>query len=136
MSDPGTPARADDVVRVRVPFAIHKRGGRKLVLAPGAAAAVPDRPRVDNAMIKALARAFRWRKLLESGVHGTIADIAAAEAINASYVSRILRLTLLAPQIVELILDGRQQPGITLSKIMSPFAIPWHEQASALQVGN
>jgi len=117
VSDPGTPARADDVVRVRVPFAIHKRGGRKLVLAPGAAAAVPD-------------------KLLESGVHGTIADIAAAEAINASYVSRILRLTLLAPQIVELILDGRQQPGITLSKIMSPFAIPWHEQASALQVGN
>ena len=66
------------------------------------------RPRVDNAMVKALARAFRWRKFLDQGVHGTLEDLARAKGVNATYVSRILRLTLLAPDIVEAMLDGRQ----------------------------
>ena len=97
MSKSVSPER-EEVVRVRVPFSIRKRGGRKLVLVPGGNDAVPDRPRVDNAMIKALARAFRWRKLLETGVYGTIEELAAAEKINPSYVSRVLRMTLLAPR--------------------------------------
>jgi hypothetical protein len=130
MSDPVVP----DVVRVQVPFAIRKRGGRKLVLVPGGNDLVPDRPRVDNAMIKALARAFRWRKLLETGLHGTIEELAKAEKINASYVSRILRLTLLAPQVVEVILHGRQPSDLTLAKIMEPFPVIWQEQASTLQI--
>ena len=78
-------------------LAIRKRGGRKLVLVPAGIATAPDRSRVDSAMIKALARAFRWRKLLETGAHGTIEELGAAEKINSSYVSRVLRLTLLAP---------------------------------------
>ena len=122
------PPRFDDLVRVQVPFAIRKRGGRKLVLVPGGTDAVPDRPRVDNAMIKALARAFRWRKLLETGVYGTIEELAAAEKINSSYVSRILRLTLLAPEIVEAILDGRQPVEMTLAALMEPFPVVWQEQ--------
>ena len=89
----------------RFPFAIRKRGGRKLILVPGAGrnGSAPDRPRVDNAMIQAPARAFRWRKLLETGVYGTIEELAAAERINSPFVGRILRLTLLAPEIVEAI---------------------------------
>jgi hypothetical protein len=132
VSDPGAPARADDVVRVRVQFAIRKRGGRKLVLAPGGATAIPDRPRVDNAMIKALARAFRWRKLLEGGVYGTIDEIAVAEKINPSYVSRVLRMTLLAPDIVEAILYGRQPAEMTLAALMKPFPVSWDEHCSLL----
>ena len=120
-----------DVVRVKVPFAIRKRGGRKLVLVPGGNDAVPDRPRVDNAMIKALARAFRWRKLLETGVYGTIEELAAAEKINSSYVSRILRLTLLAPDIVETILEGRQPVEMTLAALMRPLPRLWQEQVRA-----
>jgi hypothetical protein len=69
------------------------------------------RPRVDNAMVKALARAFRWRRILDSGVHGTIEDLARAKGVNATYASRILRLALLAPDLVEAILDGRQLAG-------------------------
>ena len=80
---------------VRVPFSIRKRGGRKLVVVPAGSAATPSRPQVDNTMVKALARAFRWRKLLETGAYGTIEELAAAEKINASYVSRILHMTLL-----------------------------------------
>jgi hypothetical protein len=121
-----------DVVRVQIPFAIRKRGGRKLVLVPGGNDAVPDRPRVDNAMIKALARAFRWRKMLETGVYGTIEELAAAEKINSSYVSRILRLTLLAPAIVEAILDGRHPTELTLAIIMKPLPVLWNEQRKLL----
>ena len=84
-------------VTVEVPFTIRKRGGRKQVITPdGASAWVSPRTRIDSTMIKAIARGFRWRKLLETGVYGTIEEIAAAEKINSSYVSRLLRMTLLA----------------------------------------
>jgi hypothetical protein len=79
-------------------------------------------------MFKALARGFRWRKLLETGVYGTIEEIAAKEKINSSYVSRLLRMTLLAPDIVESILDGTQPAEMTLAVLMEPFAVAWQEQ--------
>jgi hypothetical protein len=85
-------------------------------------------------MIKALARAFRWRKLLETDVYGTIEELSKAEKINSSYVSRILRLTLLAPDIVEAILDGRQPPELTPAILMEPFPNAWSEQATTLQL--
>ena len=66
---------------------------------------------MDSALLKALARGFRWRKLLETGDFATIEEIADAENINSSYVSRLLRMTLLAPEIVEGILAGRQPEG-------------------------
>ena len=120
---------APQTLTVRVPFAIRKRGGRRLVIAPGGAeTSAPVRHRVDNAMVKALARGFRWRKLLETDVYGTIDEIAAAEKINSSYVGRLLRLTLLAPEFVEAILDGRQPVEMTLAALMEPFAVAWEEQ--------
>ena len=76
-------------------------------------------------------RAFRWRKMLETGRFGTLAELAAAEKINASYVSRVLRLTLLAPDIVEAILDGRQPADMTLALLMQPFGVLWEEQVEA-----
>ena len=82
-------------------------------------------------MFKALARGFRWRKLLETGVYGTIEEIAAAEKINSSYVSRLLRMTLLAPDIVESVLDGRQPTKVTLALLMRPFPVAWEEQVEA-----
>ena len=119
-------------VTVEVPFTIRKRGGRKQVITPdGASAWVSPRTRIDSTMIKAIARGFRWRKLLETGVYGTIEEIAAAEKINSSYVSRLLRMTLLAPDIVEAILDGRQPAEMTLAVLMQPFAVAWEEQATS-----
>jgi hypothetical protein len=78
-------------------------------------------------MVKAIARAFRWRELLENGTHATIAEIAAAKKINETYVGRVLRLTLLAPDIVEAILNGRQPAQVTLTVLMRPFAVEWRE---------
>jgi hypothetical protein len=70
--------------------------------------------------------------MLENDTSGTVAEIAAAEQINESYVGRILRLTLLAPDIVEAILDGRQPPERTLALMMRPFAVMWTEQRKTL----
>lgn len=116
-------------VTVHVPMAFIKRGGRKLVISPdGVPTIASPRSRVDNTMVKALARAFRWRKLLDLNTFSTVEEIAAAEKINASYVGRVLRLTLLAPDIVDSILDGRQSPELTLAGLMRPFPVAWHEQ--------
>lgn len=114
---------------IRVPLSIRNRGVRKLVLAPeGGVPWASKRTRVDNAMVKAIARAFRWRKLLETGVYGSIDEIAAAEKINDSYVSRVLRLTLLAPDIVEAILDGRQPPNMQLKHLLLRCPLEWQSQ--------
>ena len=121
----------DQAVTVTMPFAIRKRGGRKLVITPDGTSAAPmTRARVDSALLKALARGFRWRKLLETGDFSTIGDIAKAEKINSSYVSRVLRMTLLAPEIVEAILAGRQPEGLTMAKAMQPFPVEWIKQTA------
>jgi hypothetical protein len=120
-------------ITIHVPIWIRRRGGRKLVFAPdGTNATTTPIRRVDNAMIKAIARAFRWREMLEDGTHATIAEIAAAEKINESYVGRVLRLTLLAPDIVETILAGRQPPGSQLDRLMKRFPALWPAQRSEL----
>jgi hypothetical protein len=122
-------------VTVHVALSIHRRGGRKLILAPdGTKTIAPPRPRIDNSMIKAIARAFRWRRQLETGTHTSVAEIAKAEKINDSYVGRILRLTLLAPEIVEAIVNGRQPPQITLAVLMRPFPVEWENQSRAFSL--
>jgi hypothetical protein len=126
-----------DTITVHVPLIFAKRGGRKQIVLPdGTSSWAPPRARVDNTMVKAIARGFRWRKLLETGVHATVEDIAAAEKINDSYVSRVLRLTLLAPALIEAILDGRQGPEVTLATLMKPFPVEWERQYEALDERN
>jgi hypothetical protein len=112
---------------VYIPLTVRRRGGRKVVIAPDGteAPAVGAAARIDSTLVKALARAFRWRRMLESGVVSTVGEIAAREKINKSYVSRVLRLTLLAPEIVEAILDGRQSEGVTLQGLLEPFPVEW-----------
>jgi hypothetical protein len=122
-------------ITVRVPISIRKRGGRKLVLAPDGMGHDPSTLRcqqVDNAMVKALARAFRWRGMLENGAYGTVVEISDKEKINESYISRLLRLTLLAPDIVEAILEGRQPPRLKLTRLVQPLPVLWCKQLSAI----
>ena len=118
-----------DTVTVYVPFRIVKRGGRKEMVLPANA---PAQRKTDNTIIKALARAFRWKRMLESGEFTTMAELAEREGIAASYMTRVLRLTLLAPDIVEAILDGRQGPEITLAQLLEQFPASWVEQKNAL----
>ena len=124
------PVTDDQTVTVRVPITIRQRGGRKLVLAPDGRAVIGVSVcrRIDSAMIKAIARAFRWRDMLESGKYATVREIANAEKINETYVGRVLRLTLLAPDIVEAIISGQQPAGLQLDDLMKSVPIGWREQ--------
>ena len=92
--------------------------------------------RIDNSMVKAIARAFRWREMLEDGIEGTIAEIAAAGKINKCFVRRLLRLTLLAQDIFEAILDGRQPAEMTLAALIKPFAVGRDAQKSRLMLNS
>ena len=122
---------------VRVPMKFQVRGGRKLVVTPdGSPSWAKPRKRIDNALIKALARAFRWQKLLDDSTYATIEDIANSEKINPSYVSRVSRLTLLSPEIVEMILDGRQPTSMTLKSLQKSFPVCWEAQQELLLTAN
>jgi hypothetical protein len=119
-------------VTVSVPLTIRRRGGRKQIIGPdgavarqggGGAGVVPVNG--DPALIKALARGFRWRRMLEEGRYASISEMAKAEGVERGYVGSLLRLTLLAPEMVEAILDGRQSEGVTLPALLEGVPVGW-----------
>src|SRR6266446_3081117 len=122
-------SRDGALLTVHVPMAFRKRGGRKLMLAPSGAEILPmPGRRVDSALVKAIARAHRWKRMLESGAYASITELAKAEKINQSYLCRILRLTLLAPDILESALNGTHSPEFTLERAMKPLPVGWEDQ--------
>lgn len=118
-----------DTVTLHVPFRVVKRGGRKEMQLPEGAA---QPRRADSTLVKALARAFRWKCMLESGEFATIGELAEREGMAYTYMARVLRLTLLAPDIVEAILEGKQGPQVTLAMMLEPFSLVWSDQRAYL----
>ena len=122
-----------DVISIEIPMAFKKRGGRKVIVLPDGSHGHPvPAATIDNTMIKSIARAFRWQKLLENGTYTCLDDIARSEKIGASFVSRHYRLVLLAPDIVEAILDGRQPAQLTMKELLQPFPVEWKSQRAFL----
>ena len=117
---------------VSVAVTFLQRGGRKQILTPPGATPWSPAPRVDTALVKALVRAHRWRQMLESGEYSSSAELAKTEKVNDSYMSRILRLTLIAPDIIEAILTGRQPSTLQLDDLLKPLPAAWLLQHSAL----
>lgn len=124
-------------VTVRVPLKIRRAPGRKMVVTPippaGADAAIPTP--ADPAVVKALARAFRYQRLLDEGKYASITEMSAAEKIERGYLGSLLRLTLLAPDLVELILDGRASDRIALPALLEPVPLVWARQREHLMSG-
>ena len=121
------------VVSINIPITFKKRGGRKVIVLPDGSHGHPvPAATIDNAMVKAISRAFRWQKLLENGTYGCLREIATAEQIGPSFVSRVIRLALLAPDIVDAILAGRQPAHLTLKDLMDPFPVEWVKQREYL----
>lgn len=120
---------------VRVPLTIRHRPGRKTVVTPVLPGGLPTTAtRADPALAKALARAFRYQRLLDEGRYGSISEMAEAEKLERGYLGTLLRLTLLAPEIVEALLDGREQ-GLSLPRLLAPFPTCWAEQEVLLGQG-
>jgi hypothetical protein len=122
-------------ITVRVPMKIRRRPGRKTVVTPvvnGLPAHTTTR--ADPALLKALARAFRYQRMLDEGRYASISEMAAAEKLDRGYLGRLLQLTLLAPDIVETIVEGRQAEGITLPRLLEPIPLEWPPQRELLPI--
>jgi hypothetical protein len=118
---------------VRIPMRLGKQRGRKRILAPdGSELTPPARPQPDSVLVKALARAWRWQKLLDQGIYSSVTEIAEAERISKSYVGRILWLALLAPDIVEVILGGWADQQVLLERLERPLPANWQHQRTLL----
>jgi hypothetical protein len=115
-------------ITVRVPLAIRHRPGRKTVVTPMTDGVAPIPTRADPALVKALARAFRYQRMLDEGRYASITELAAVEKLDRGYLGSLLRLTLLSPDIIESVLDGRTTDGVSLTALMEPFPIEWARQ--------
>ena len=113
----------------------QRRGGRKRIVAPDGSAIVltSKPPQPDGTLVKALARAWRWQRMLDDGAYTSVSEIGDAENISKSYVSRILRLALLAPDIVEAILGGQTGQMVMLAQLERPLPASWEEQRLAFR---
>jgi hypothetical protein len=126
-----------ETITVFIPMTWKRRGGLKVIIAPdGGDAWVPAKSRLDETLIRALARAHRWYRMLEAGRYRSAQEIADAEKIGRSFVSRLLRLTLLAPDIQEAILEGRQAKGMQLEELTRAMPVEWGEQRRVLQAAS
>lgn len=118
-------------ITVRVPLAIRHRPGRKTVVTPMTDGVAAATTRADPTLVKALARAFRYQRMLDGGRYATISEMAEAERIERGYLGSLLRLTLLAPDIVEAVLEGRQPNEVRLPHLLEPFTANWCGQREA-----
>lgn len=125
-----------DGPRVHIPLNLKRRSGRKRIFIPDEPEASAEQPEpgadYHDAMVIALARAFRWKKLLDEGKYGSIVEMAAVLGMNRWYMARLLRLTLLAPEIVEAIVDGREPDGMSIEQLRGPVAMVWEKQRKRL----
>lgn len=121
---------ANNTISIRVPMRIKKYGGKKMIILPEGYQMTPpqEAPKQDETLVTALAKAYYWQNLLDSGHYKSIDDLARKRKINASYMSRILRLNQLAPQIKKAILDGTQPRQLSLQDMQTPFPDIWDEQ--------
>ena len=122
---------APTTMRVFIPLAIRKRNGRPRILPPADMMPTND-DGVDPHVLKAIAKAWSWRRKLETGAVGTIQDIAQAEDISDRYVGRMLRLAYLAPAVLEKLLVGRVPPAVSIKDLAMAAELPWGEQAMAV----
>ena len=123
-------------ITVRIPMTWKRHGGRRVIIAPdGSDAWAPAKPRPDETLIRALARAHRWKGMLEECRYRSAGELAEAEGVTRSFVNRLLRLTLLAPDIVEAILDGRQPKGMQLEDLTRVIPSTWAEQRESVAIG-
>ena len=125
-----------DTLTIRIPMRLQRRGGRKLIMTPEGATMATLKPRRDDTLIRALVRAHRWRRRIESGRAKSITDLAEQEGVTVAYVCRLLPLTCLAPDIVEAILDGRQPKGLRLAELLGNGPLAWTGQRESAGFSN
>ena len=130
----GSPAvhRDGDAVVIRIPMQLKSRRGRKEIIVPEGLPGAPNgKSPAQEPLLTALARAFHWTELIDSGKYRSVTELAEALGVDRSYVGRVMRLALLAPDIVEAIVGGREASGMSLEKLVRGMPMAWAEQRAA-----
>jgi len=125
-----------ETLTIRIPIQLRRRGGRKLIMTPEGVAAPARKPSRDDTLVKALVRAHRWRRRIESGRAKSITDLAEQEGVTDAYVCRLLPLTCLAPDIVEAIFEGLQPKGLRLAELLGNGPLDWNHQRASWGFNN
>ena len=126
--------RHDEALLIRIPIKLKKRGGRKeLIVREGLSGTRLSKSPTQKPLITALARALHCQALLDGGKYASIADLSEALGLDRSYVSRITRLALLAPDIVEAIVQGREPSGLSLERLVKGMPMAWEKQRVGLE---
>jgi len=120
--------RDGDHVVIRIPMNLKRRSGRKEIIVPDGLPGTERQKRTQEPLVTALARAFHWQDLIDTGRYASITDLAEALRVDRSYVSRIMRLTLIAPDIVDAISQGREPSGLSLGRLVKGMPVGWAEQ--------
>ena len=121
----------ENTIRVVIPLTVRKKNGRPKILPP--ADHGPAETRVQDAhVLRAIARAWNWRRKLERGEASTIADIAKADRVSDQYVGRTMRLAYLAPDVLEKLLIHRTPPSLSLNELVTASDLPWSDQPAAV----
>jgi hypothetical protein len=116
----------DGIIHVHIPYTFKKRGGRKQIIHP-------DQPEPQSPLVTQIVRAFKWQKMLDEGKYGSVKELADSIGLDSSYVATTIRFTLLAPDIVEAILDGKEPSGISVTKLRKiTSSVVWDEQRERL----
>ena len=121
---------APTTIRVIIPLTIRKRNGRPKIVPPSDMA--PETGGVDPHILKAIAKAWSWRRKLESGAFGTMSDVAEAENVTPPYVGRMLKLAYLSPVVLEKLLIARVSPVVSVKELAEVTELPWAEQAGVI----
>jgi hypothetical protein len=120
---------------VFVPMKFTRRGSRKRIVAPDGTALAPvTRPQPNGKLMTALVRAWRWQKLIEAGKYASVREAARAEGVAKSYAAKISKMVLLAPDIVEAIVEGRADDRVMLKVLEGTLPVDWEEQRRALEI--
>lgn len=116
-----------ETLRVHIPLTLRNRGGRPRILPPKEIEVAMERGQ-DARLLRAIGRAWDWRRRLERGDVNTIADLARAEGISDRYVSRVIRLAWLSPSVLERLVLRREPTMLSIFDLCGVAELPWVEQ--------
>ena len=119
--------KSDDTIRVLIPLKLRKKNGRPKIMPPADYSLSEDQTQ-DPHILRAIGRAWGWRRRMEAGEFNTVTDLAKAVGLAERHVSRQLRLAYLAPGVLKRLVYKREVPAVTLLKLTDVAALPWHEQ--------
>lgn len=115
--------------KTHIPMTFRTRAGKTVIVLPDGSRGVVRRcATIDNSIVELTVLSFRWQRMLYEGKFTSIEELSAAEKINPSYVSRVLRLVVLSPKVVQAIMDGKQPAWLTMKELLKPSTAEWSEQ--------